>query len=340
MLFVSLLLAATTSISGCVTIKNAKDSAALLSASNALLNDAPNAFDYSNYNLIENEEMSFCKQELLSYATENQLISGDQVSYLEEQIRTSSDYKYFPSIKNAFMKDESTSERITFASDLVSFNNNIIFDDVSPLSVSSKTTNAKPTINKKEADSINTASLSFDSMMNGDGTGGGSNTESLPLNTTYDETKIASSSSGKVDETNFFGIVCTPETCIAVYNAVAKFVNNRNLYTASNIKGPLFTIYDTIKTFLTISGFSVYLAGSSASKISAVLDTIIAEFCALFDSFAPIAIIITTIIALFLSAAVHIFSWMIVCGSKGRGFAFGWKVHSLFNWEFYYGDVL
>lgn len=339
MLFVSLLLTVSTSINGCATIRNAKDSELLLNVSNTLLADAPNAFEYSNYNLTESEEKSFCKQELLSYASENELISDSQTSYLKEQIRGSSDYKYFPSAKNAFMKDESASERTALESDLISFNNNVIFDDVSPLFVSSKTTISKPTINKKESDSIDTASLSFDNLMSGDGTGGGSNTENLPLNTTYDQTKIASASSGKVDGINFFGIICTPETCIAVYNVIAKFVNKRNMYTSSQIKGPLASIYDTIKTFLTISGFSVYLANSSASKISGVLNTIIAEFSALFDTLGPIAIIISTIIAIFLASAAVIFSFTIIYGSKGKGFAFGWKVHSLFNWEFYCGVV-
>lgn len=58
----------------------------------------------------------------------------------------------------------------------------------------------------------------------------------------------------------------------------------------------------------------------------------------LFNSLGPVAIIISSILVFSLAALTNIM--MIVCGSKGRGFAFDWKVHSLFNWEFYYGDVL
>lgn len=342
MLFVSLLLTVSTSISGCATIKNAKDSEAILSVSNALLTDAPNAFDYTNYNLSNDEAESLSKQKLRSFAVENGLISQAQSNYLDNQIKTSSEYTYFPSVNNSFMKDESTSQRESYEAEINLFKNNVIFDDVSPLSVSSSSTNTKPTLNKKETDSIDTASLPFDSMMNGDGTGGGgSNTnKNLALNTSYDESKVACASSGTVDGSNFFGIVCSPEACVAIYNAMAKFVNNRNCYTASGIKGPLESIYEILATLVSSGIFVASVVKASAGKIALILDKIIGEFFALFTSGDPIKIIIGMVIFAFASLCVYIFSQIICYGSKGKGYAIGWKIHSLFNWEWFNGAIL
>lgn len=340
MLFASLLLTVSTSISGCAIIKNAKDSEVLLSVSNALLTDAPNAFDYTNYNLSNDEAESLSKQKLRSFAVENELISQAQSNYLDNQIKTSSEYTYFPSIKDAFMKDESTSQRESYEAEINLFKNNVIFDGVSSLSVSSSSTNAKPTLNKKETDSIDTASLPFDSMMNGDGTGGGSSTNiNLAINTSYDESNVACASSGSVDGTNFFGVVCSPEACIAIYNAMAKFVNNRNCYTASGIKGPLGSIYEILAALASSGVFVTSVVKASAGKIALILDKIIGEFFALFTSGDPIKLIIGVVIFAFASLCVYIFSQIICYGSKGKGYAIGWKIHSLFNWEWFNGAI-
>lgn len=75
----------------------------------------------------------------------------------------------------------------------------------------------------------------------------------------------------------------------------------------------------------------------TVSMLISVSNAYFANSSALFDTLGPVAIIISSILTFYLAGLASI---RIVCGSKGRGFAFGWKVHSLFNWKFYYGDVL
>ncbi|MGM9813586.1 MAG: hypothetical protein ACI32C_01550 [Candidatus Enteromonas sp.] len=53
----------------------------------------------------------------------------------------------------------------------------------------------------------------------------------------------------------------------------------------------------------------------------------------------PVAIAIGVIIALLVSACLAIIITMVVHGYIGKGFAVGWFIHSLFDWEWYGGDL-
>ena len=88
----------------------------------------------------------------------------------------------------------------------------------------------------------------------------------------------------------------------------------------------------------TYSGFAAAV-GSSQDAIAAgaigiitcALSSLWASFCALFSSGGPIGLIgaacIGTIVA------------MIVYGFLGKGFAIGWKIHNIFWWEWFCGDL-
>ena len=337
MLFVSLMITAATSISGLSNISNAKNSERLQELSSSIVSIAPNVFDYSDYNLTSDESSSFCKQKLYSYAKDNSLISNEQSQYLKNQIENSSDYTVFQSLDDMYLKGSNVSQ---FKYYLTSLNETLIFSDVSSMSLSIKNTDIKPTFDQKNSDTVKTVSLSGDDLMTYDGGGGGGTSKTqLETNLPYTESNVAYATSGKLDNANFFGIICTPDMCISMYNKFAEWINNRCAYAAAGSKTPFEAMRDIIISFASSGVFTAIVIEKVVKQIVRYLTGFLDGFFGLFASLSPIAIALGIIISLIAAVSVYVFAKMLIYGYMRKGFAIGWKVYSLFNWSWYNGEV-
>ncbi len=337
MLFVSLMITAATSISGLSSISNAKNSERLQELSSSIVTIAPNVFDYSDYSLTSDESSSFCKQKLYSYAKDNALISNEQSQYLVNQIENSSDYTAFQSLDDAYLKGSSISQ---FKFYLTSLNETLIFSDVSSLSLSIKNTDIKPTFDQKNSDTVKTASLSGDDFLTYDGGGGGTAKTQLDTNLPYTESNVAYATSGKLDNVNFFGIICTPDMCISMYNKFAEWINNRCTYAASGSKTPFEAIRNVIISFASGGVFTAIVIEKVVKQIVTYLTGLLEGFLGLFDLTSPIGVALGVIIGIIVIGCAYIFAKMLIYGYMRKGFAIGWKVYSLFKWSWYNGEVV
>ena len=105
------------------------------------------------------------------------------------------------------------------------------------------------------------------------------------------------------------------------------------IYSASGIKGPV--------------GIIVYLKVLVPSTMAAVITALISYFSGIWNTFIsiifaaadPIGWIIGSIIPLIGAACIIIFVTMFIMNYQKKGFAIGWKVHNIFNWEWYCGEA-
>ena len=106
MLLVSLGLTISTCLSGgCGQIAVANNMAQINESAIKIIQKSIDNFDYGNYSLTFNEQESFSKQKLLSFAEENQLFTVDILKDLKTLIESDANFAYFGNIDELFIRD-------------------------------------------------------------------------------------------------------------------------------------------------------------------------------------------------------------------------------------------
>ncbi len=77
----------------------------------------------------------------------------------------------------------------------------------------------------------------------------------------------------------------------------------------------------------------------TCETISTIFSTIWATICSAFHAIPVLGAILAFAIGSVGVAVIFVLTTMFVMGFLERGFAFGWKIHGLLNWEFYCGQI-
>lgn len=234
MLLGSLALTISTCLSGgCGQVAAANRIEAIKQNANEITLRAATDFDYRDYDLTYDEQQSFTKQKLYDYAEENELFSVEELNQLKETIISDNDFVYFNDIDNLFVKQSASKANIMEKA--IDVNSQKLYKDLTLVSVPGTAKIDKSLIRSNLVD------MSFDVVGSGSSSGGNDTTDSedeaaesdetntesivqeeftLPI-LPYNANNISSSISGKVDDCNFFGILCSKDSCIILYNAFA-----------------------------------------------------------------------------------------------------------------------
>ena len=124
------------------------------------------------------------------------------------------------------------------------------------------------------------------------------------------------------------------DACINFYNVIANFLNNQVTYSASGVKGPVAMIIEPLK--LLVPATMATVTSALIFYFSGLWNTFISMFSA---TAGPIAWIVGAITALIGAACISTLVTMFIMGYQKKGFAVGWKVHGIFNWEWYCGEA-
>ena len=319
MLLSSIALIISTCLSGpCAPLASSYRLEEVNESAREIIDYASNYFDYSNYDLTYEEEQSLIKQKIYQFAENNNLLSIEELEYLKKEIVSSDDYTYFENIDSLFIKDDAYS--------LNAFNTIKLND--------------KPITNKFSISSLDHDGEDISSD-NNDTESGVSTDYQLPI-LYCDTDKISISIDGKVDGCYFFGIVCSKDACVGLYNTLAGYINKQAIYQINGLSFPLALIVETLSTLVstTLRGAQfVTFVSSQIEALKGALLSIWNEFATFLGSAGPIGAIIGIIIAIVGSFCIAIITEMIVYGYLGKGFAIGFKIHNIFWWEYIHEEL-
>lgn len=344
MAMTSLVLALSTTLSGgCGTISNTNRIASIKENAIEIVEKAAEIYDFSDYlELTTNEQESLVKQKILEYNEENKLVDEEYIVALKKQLKEDDRFTYFENIGNLFVKQDITKsaliENDVLCSDLIY--------DLSHSSINDKEIIIDKTINSNITDIAishdygDTGGSQVGDESNGDFNGNPESCNSqneeqkfLPIYN-CDQNHVTNTINGTLDGIFFLGIMVSRDACINFYNVIANFLNNQVTYSASGVKGPVAMIIEYLKllapaTMATVTSALIFY-------FSGLWNTFISMFSAAAGS---IGWIVGAITALIGAACISTLVTMFIMGYQKKGFAVGWKVHDIFNWEWYCGEA-
>ncbi len=323
----SLILTIATCLSGVQSISNANNLDSVSSETSDIIEKAASAYDYSSFDLDINAQSSLAKQKLFAYEKEQGTLGKIGERKVSSLIESSSDYTHFADLDDMFLKPLGSVERTAYERSRQNLENALESIDIGTISA------YKPSVASISETSISTASVTDSKYQSVYGGGGGDGEAFAPLPCyEYDEGKIDIAKEGSIDGVKFYGVMLSKESCVAVYNAFAKYMNNQAMYAASGIKGPLGTIYSILKDIAnggTIIGMAV---SAAIAKVTSCLSSIWAKITNVLRSLNTIVAAVLLMIGV---ACITVFSSMIVFGAVQKGYALGFLRYSFLNWGFY-----
>lgn len=317
---------------GCGQIAEESQLEAIRNSSNQIISTACNNFDYSNYDLDYNQSLMLTKLKMYDFACRHSLFSDKEINSLYELLGNDDEFYNIDTYNDIYLSDDTTQEQ---TNDIIDENFNVILDNLTPVSSEIVTEIDNCIIDNEFVDLF--ISDDEDEEQSND------NDKDLTLPIlSYDRNNMMFSMHGKYDNCNFFGIYCSKDACINLYNAFANFANNMVMYSASGSGSPLKLIVQTIKTITAYTLTGATLAAALSGKIATItgaLTKLWATFLAGFTSKDVVSIIISFVIFLIDVGCISIIVTMIIYGYLKKGFALGWKIHSWLNWEWIQGDL-
>lgn len=326
MSLISLALVLGSTISTCQYSGNAN---LLENITDDLINEAIieiNKFDYSNYELSLEQSQSFIQQKLYRFAEVNSLFDDTQLESLKKIIQEEDYFVNLGNIDKVFLQNENDFE-IEFpfpGGDHEIPGPGINFPNIRPL----------------------VAENNFEFVTSpggGGGTGGdsGNNNNLLEIKP-VNESNISVSLAGSIQGQSFFGIMCSKDACITVYNAIANRANNR---VTDETSGESYTLGGII--------FKAIREAAELTKIGATISVLITKtynaLISYFNSIIKLLIntikkgvrylkIIASIVILIGTSIIAILVTMIVYGLREMGFYAGWFIYNIFDWRWACGE--
>lgn len=301
-----------------------------------MLVESSERLDYSNYDLTFDEQESLTQQVLLEFAKENKLFSDDELFYLSNEIKSYDNYVKFDNLDTLFISQEDIN-RLTYNSNNKSNDfNSIMYDDQFDL------IHFTDEQNKAFWDSVENNSATTDETTNTEIENSNDPVEQLEI-LECNENNISSSANGKIDDHPFFGIKCSKDACVSLYNMFADFINKQTIYNASGSGSPTKLVVDCFKALSASCAKGILLDSlikDTISKNTKAISSIWIKFTSLFStSGSPIKFILGVVIAIVGLACIGTIVAMIVFGYLGKGFAVGWIIYALFDWRWYSGEL-
>lgn len=337
MVMTSLVLTLSTTLSGgCSSISNANRITSIKENAVEIVEKAAETYDFTDYlNLTFDEQESLVKKKILEYNEENNLIDEEYIVALKDHLKEDNSFTYFENIDELFIKpdisknvlqknNEISASLITDLSNAVGKDKAIFRNDI----INSNLTNI--TINRDFGDTDG-------ETQNNDNVSESATSETetqslLPIHT-YNQNHVTNTTNGTLDGVFFLGIMVSRDACINFYNTIANFLNNQVVYKVSETKGPVGLVIEALKTLTPVTFATV--TATLISYFSGIWNSFISLFSA---AAGPIGWIVGAIIALIGAACISALVTMFIMGYQKKGFAVGWKVHNLFNWEWYCGE--
>lgn len=344
MVMTSLVLALSTTLSGgCSTISNANRITSIKENAVEIVERAAETYDFSDYlELTNDEQESLVKQKILEFNEKYKLVDEEYIVALKEHLKEDEKFTYFENIDDLFIKPDISkivleennalhSELICDLSQSLVNDKEIIRDDI----INSNITEI--VVNHDYGDTGG-SKVDDDSKDDSNSNSKTDNTQNEKLDLlpiyNYDQNHVTNTANGTLDGVFFLGIMVSRDACINFYNVIANFLNNQVMYSASGTKGPVGIIIEYLKVLVPSTMATVTAA--LISYFSGIWNTFISMFSA---AAGPLGWIVGWIIALIGGACISILVTMFIMGYQKKGFAIGWKVHHIFNWEWYCGEA-
>lgn len=327
MLLSSLALVLCSCLNSCTPIAESKNYEELQSAATQMIDKASQEYDYEGFNLSLSDQESLIKQKLYQYAKENELYTISELANLKQSIELDDDYKKFDDIDTLFIKNEQNSP------------------NPGGTGLGGGLFNKDPSSAKNDQKKDNTLApkdnLTGPNLDYGDTSGTVKETYFFP-ELANDLSKATIATNYSIDKSNFFGIYCSKEACVGLYNAVTHFLNKQAIYKSNGIKGPLGTIAESLDYLskVTLVGAALMNAAEKCiENMTVALIKLWGQFCNLFKTGGIIGVIVGTIIALIGTGCICLFCRMLRFGCKGKGFAIGWMVNNFLSWDWVYEEL-
>ena len=261
----------------------------------------------------------------------------------KKQLKEDDRFTYFENIGNLFVKQDITKsaliENDVLCSDLIY--------DLSHSSINDKEIIIDKTINSNITDIAishdygDTGGSQVGDESNGDFNGNPESCNSqneeqkfLPIYNCY-QNHVTNTINGTLEGIFFLGIMVSRDACINFYNVIANSLNNQVTYSASGVKGPVAMIIESLK-LLAPAATMATVTSALTFYFSGLWNTFISMFSV---AAGPIDWIVGAITALIGAACISTLVTMFIMGYQKKGFAVGWKVHDIFNWEWYCGEA-
>lgn len=236
MLLWSLALTISTCLSGgCGQLSTVNRVTAIKESAVEIVKQTIENFDYGYYDLSFSEQESFSKQKLLSYAKENQLFTVDVLEDLQTLIEKDPNFTYFEDVDELFIRKSNVNPRII--NEKINNIGNKLNNDIRAISTLDKVAMDRDLIVTNNFSDIyfdvgETGGPSNSAGNNGSDSSNETEVEETPETTNEDEifklptvpcdtNKISTSTNGKVNEVDFFGLLCSKDACANLYNTFA-----------------------------------------------------------------------------------------------------------------------
>ena len=323
-----------------------------------IIQETVDNFDYTDYDLTFSEQESFSKQKLLSYAKENKLFADDVLEDLQSLIEKDANFVRFDNVDESFIRKSDINP--TILNERININASKLNKSLSEMSSLDKVAIDRDVIIKNNITDIY---LDVDENVGSENDSGSDSlseeeAEEIPERNSEeqiyklptvpcDSNKISTAANGKVDGVDFFGLLCSKDACANLYNNFAGRINEQAMYQSGDRITPFKIITEAFKDLALIASTTI-IGAATVAKINALIGTITgtissvwASFASLFTTGGPIGALITLIIILLGAACIGTIISMIVYGYLGKGFAIGWKMHTIFvwDWEWFCGEV-
>ena len=305
MVMTSLVLALSTTLSGgCSTISNANRITSIKENAVEIVERAAETYDFSDYlELTNDEQESLVKQKILEFNEKYKLVDEEYIVALKEHLKEDEKFTYFENIDDLFIKPD--------ISEIVLEENNELHSElICDLSQS--------LVNDKEIirDDIINSNITEIVVNHDYGDTGGSKVD--------DDSKDNPNSDSKTDNTQNEKLDLLP-----IYNYDQNHVTNTANGTLDGVFFLGIMVSRDASTMTTVTAALI-------SYFSGIWNTFISMFSA---AAGPLGWIVGWIIALIGGACISILVTMFIMGYQKKGFAIGWKVHHIFNWEWYCGEA-
>lgn len=320
----SLILTAVTTLSGVNNVAKANKIEILKQNSIEIIQKASTEFEFDVIGSNINDQFQITKEKILSFYEENNLLNDDYIEAMKTKVVEDDSFQ----ITNIESYELSSFDKISIKN---------MINDIREISIVENNNNLR-----FKSGNFQIPAEIFSDLNNKDKSGSNQNDnqqdgtatfqQALPI-LEYNSSNVTSTVGGKVDGVNFVGIIANRDSCIGLYNTVARFLNNQVMYGASGIKGPASMIIETLLTL------TPALVTTVISALVGYFSGLWSSFCSLFASGGPIGIVVGLIIGLVGAACIATLVTMFVMGAQGKGFAVGWKVYNLFNWKWYCGEA-
>lgn len=335
MIFASLMLTMSTCIScGCNDIAKCITMKSLEEKATTVVNSFNGLYVLDNFEMTTEDESTLIKANIMDYVGKYNLLQDEYFTQLEKMVSSESGYNDIVAYQRSLIKSDIP---IKIKADYLlgltmDYDEHGILNlgetyDVLP-GIDDLIPNhpLKPTSQPQRIGK----DLRFE-FNNGGGGGGGTNPQDnvLPLKT-YNDNNVSLELNGIVNQHTFLGLICSADACKCVYNFISEKINNYAIRPNDN------KLSDWVKDFSVLvlnykTPFALYNAIKSSGhfkKMISVINDIIKFF-----KTDLVGKIITILCLVVVACVVSMLIAMFVCGFFEVGFAVGWIINNIFDWD-------